>query len=96
MLGVGDHEAKETTPVGKQVEQAQPHLSWEKAESSHASWQAVDDVGNEGGKMEPQLLQHTNHHALRLTLQVAPGCAWGGWWMVCVGICISVTAYCTV
>lgn len=60
LLRLREHDdAKHATPVGEDVEEAVAHVLGEEAEPVLALGQRVDDVGYEGGKEEPQVLQHS-------------------------------------
>ena len=66
------HESKHPTPSGKQVKQVVPHFRVEETYPHVAPGEGVDDIGNEGGKVETKLLKVT-HHSVGLTLKVVPG-----------------------
>ena len=68
LLRIGQDDAKHATPVGKDMEEAVAHLLREDPEAISPLGQGVDDVRDEGGKEEPQLLEIW-HHTVVLCLQ---------------------------
>lgn len=71
LFRVGEHDAKHAAPVGEHMEEAVAHLLGEEAEPVPALGEGVDDVGDEGGEEQPQLLQ-VGHHPVILSLQAVP------------------------
>lgn len=65
------HESEHPTPGGKQVKQVVPHVRAEETYPHVAPGEGVHDVGNEGGKVETELLK-VAHHTVGLTLKVVP------------------------